>query len=69
MRHCRSAILFTVFYLLLSNTIFAQSSKLYELTSINFEGNDEFSDTELKSVIQSKENPFWYGDFSTLSLP
>ncbi|MCH9028537.1 MAG: BamA/TamA family outer membrane protein [Bacteroidetes bacterium] len=59
MKHFRSAILFTVFYLLLSITIFAQSSKLYELSSINFEGNNEFSDADLKSIIQSKESPFW----------
>ncbi len=73
MRHCRSAILFTVFYLLSSITIFAQSSKLYELSSINIEGNNEFSDTDLKSIIQSKESPFWlwrfFNSFTPLGSP
>ncbi|MCH7516076.1 MAG: hypothetical protein IIB08_02935, partial [Bacteroidetes bacterium] len=69
MKHFRSAILFTVFYLLLSITIFAQSSKLYELSSINFEGNNEFSDTDLKSIIQSKESPFWLWRFFNSFTP
>ena len=69
MRHCRSAILFTVFYLLSSINLFAQSSILYELSSINFEGNNEFSDTELKSVIQSKESPFWLWKFFNSFTP
>lgn len=38
---------------------YGQGEDLYELSSINFEGNDEFSDAELKEVIQSKETPFW----------
>jgi len=69
MRHCRSAILFTVFYLLSSITLFSQSSKLYELSSINFEDNNEFSDSELKFVIQSKESPFWLWKFFNSFTP
>lgn len=45
------------------NGLFAQQSELYELSSINFSGNDSFTDTELKSVIQNEENPFWLWRF------
>lgn len=42
----------------------------YELASISFEGNETFTDTELKAVIQSEENPFWLWRFlySTVSF-
>lgn len=42
---------------------FSQPENLLELNSINFVGNNEFSGTELKSVIQSKETPFWLWKF------
>ena len=48
---------------LLSRNIFAQPGELYELSSIDFSGNNEFSDSDLKNVIQSKENPFWLWKF------
>jgi outer membrane protein insertion porin family len=47
----------------LSSNILAQSGKLYELSSIDFVGNNEFSDSDLRNVIQSKENPFWLWRF------
>jgi outer membrane protein insertion porin family len=47
----------------LSSNIFAQSGELYELSSIDFIGNNEFSDSDLRNVIQSKENPFWLWKF------
>jgi outer membrane protein insertion porin family len=47
----------------LSSNIYAQPGELYELSSIEFIGNNEFSDSDLKSVIQSKENPFWLWKF------
>ncbi|RKY98935.1 MAG: hypothetical protein DRQ13_03050 [Ignavibacteriae bacterium] len=47
----------------LCSNIYAQPSELYELSSIEFIGNNEFSDSDLKSVIQSKENPFWLWKF------
>jgi outer membrane protein insertion porin family len=31
----------------------------YELTTINFDGNKEFSSSDLKHIILSKETPFW----------
>ncbi len=43
----------------LNSNIFAQPGELYELSSIDFIGNNEFSDSDLRNVIQSKENPFW----------
>jgi outer membrane protein insertion porin family len=47
----------------LSSNVYAQPGELYELTSIEFIGNNEFSDSDLKNVIQSKENPFWLWKF------
>lgn len=38
---------------------YAQETDSYELSSINFIGNESFDDDELKGVIQSEENPFW----------
>ena len=48
-----------VLVLALSFNHFAQESDQYELSSIHFEGNETFDDTELKAVIQSEENPMW----------
>jgi outer membrane protein insertion porin family len=47
----------------LSSKIFAQPGELHELSSIDFIGNNEFSDSDLRDVIQSKENPFWLWRF------
>lgn len=47
----------------LSITHLAQEFEDYELSSISFEGNETFTDAELKSVIQSEENPFWFWRF------
>ena len=54
-----AVIILMIFISPLSNNIFAQQGELYELSSIEFIGNNEFSDSDLKNVIQSKENPFW----------
>ncbi|HEY6626638.1 MAG TPA: POTRA domain-containing protein, partial [Ignavibacteriaceae bacterium] len=48
---------------LISASHFAQEDDRYELSSINFEGNETFDDAELKAVIQSQENPFWFWRF------
>ena len=58
----------TVFILMIvlsstSGNIFAQPGELYELLSIDFVGNNEFSGSDLRDVIQSKENPFWLWKF------
>jgi outer membrane protein insertion porin family len=46
-------------FLLCGKIIWPQSSIKYELTDIKFEGNKEFSSSELKQQILSKETPFW----------
>ena len=55
---------------LISSSHYAQEEDRYELSSINFEGNETFDDAELKAVIQSQENPFWFWRFlySTISF-
>lgn len=53
----------------LSSNIYAQPGELYELSSIEFIGNNEFSDSDLKNIIQSKENPFWLWKFFDSFLP
>jgi len=59
-----------VVFFMISSSHFAQEDDRYELSSINFEGNDTFDDAELKAVIQSQENPFWFWRFlySTISF-
>lgn len=47
----------------LFNTAFTQSTEQYELTSINFEGNSEFSSAELQTIIYSEESPGWFWQF------
>lgn len=47
----------------LSITHLAQKYEEFELSSISFEGNETFTDAELKAVIQSEENPFWFWRF------
>jgi outer membrane protein assembly factor BamA len=66
-------IFYCIFVLIIPATfvnLFAQQPELYELSSINFSGNESFNDTELKTVIQNEENPFWLWRFlySTLSF-
>ena len=43
--------------------LFAQQQENIELSSINFEGNEEFSESGLESVLQSKETPWWFWKF------
>ena len=65
---------FLVFNLLLifclSAFHLAQEKDKYVLSSIEFEGNESFPDDELKSIIQSEENPFWLWRFfyNTISI-
>jgi len=51
-----------IVFLLLSNLAFIWAQK-YELKSINFEGNYEFSASRLREVILSKESPMWFWKF------
>ena len=69
------AVIFLFFLICFwGNTSYAQSSfNDIELTEINFKGNKEFSASDLKSIIQSKESPFWlwkfFNSFSFLGSP
>ncbi len=53
----------SIFLLLFSLSISAQSGKKVELTRINFIGNDAISSSELSQVILSKESPNWFSQF------
>jgi len=52
-----------IFIILFSATIIAQSDEKFELKSILFEGNNNISSDELKSIIFSKESPGWFSQF------
>ena len=58
----RGIVFITTFILVCNFQIHSQEKKI-ELTSINFSGNEWFSDFDLQSVIQSKENPWWFYRF------
>ena len=58
-----------VFILTISVSHFAQENDSYELSSISFVGNETFTDSELKYVIQSEENPFWLWRYMYNTLP
>ena len=48
-----------VFIFLFAVGVLAQSNKKYELTEINYEGNSNFSSSDLREIIFSKESPSW----------
>jgi len=58
-----------IFYIILSLFIFfsininAQKAEKYELKSIDFEGNQKYSSSELNYVIYSQESPGWFWKF------
>lgn len=55
---------YTITFIFCLNAVhLAQDSESYELSSISFVGNETFTDSELKAVIQSEENPFWFWRF------
>jgi outer membrane protein insertion porin family len=45
------------------NFLQAQSYRDFELKSIGFEGNGSFSESQLKSILASKETPWWFWKF------
>lgn len=59
---CRLLILFLLF----SKIVFSQQ---YELNSIDFVGNREFSTSTLKSIILSEESPWWFYKFLNSFTP
>lgn len=62
--------LFLIISLLsLSGFSYSQSYYDYELSSIQFEGNNSYSESELKLIIESKESPFWFWTFLNSFTP
>jgi len=57
------SICFFIASLGFQSVLFAQQQEDFELSSINFEGNEEFSDSDLESFLQSKETPWWFWKF------
>lgn len=55
--------LLILFLCCINLTALPQQTQEYELSSISFSGNNSFSDSELKTVLQSKENPWWFWRF------
>jgi outer membrane protein insertion porin family len=54
-------ILFLLF--IVSQFCFSQESEKYELTKIDFTGNNYFSSSKLRDLISSKESPGWFWKF------
>jgi outer membrane protein insertion porin family len=55
-----------IFLLFLSAKVFTQQ---YELESIEFEGNQQFSSSALQSVLLSEETPWWFYKFLNSFTP
>lgn len=53
--------IFIVFFFFIS--IYAQADKQFELTEIEFTGNDEIASDELRQIIISQESPGWFSQF------
>jgi len=66
----RLLLYIAILLLTISANYYAQEQDEIELSSINFIGNETFSDDDLKAVIQSEENPMWLWRFfySTISF-
>lgn len=54
-------ILFLI--LIFTSSLLAQEDERIELSSITFLGNENFSDADLRDIIQSEENPMWLWRF------
>lgn len=59
----KNFILIPVFIFLINFISFSQTGGAYELNSIDFEGNDQFSSSTLSYVIYSEESPGWFWQF------
>jgi outer membrane protein assembly factor BamA len=46
-----------------SNSGFSQSYRDFELDQIKFDGNNSFSEGDLRSILASKESPMWFWKF------
>ncbi len=54
---------------ILNGSSLAQSYYDYELSSINFTGNNSFSKSQLLAIIESKESPMWFWVFLNSFTP
>ncbi|MEJ2616783.1 MAG: BamA/TamA family outer membrane protein [Ignavibacteriaceae bacterium] len=52
-----------IIILVISANSYPQTNEKYQLRSINFEGNNEYSSSTLSSVIYSEESPGWFWQF------
>ncbi|MGA9292252.1 MAG: BamA/TamA family outer membrane protein [Ignavibacteriaceae bacterium] len=52
-----------IIILVISANCYPQTKEKYQLRSINFEGNNEYSSSTLSSVIYSEESPGWFWQF------
>lgn len=52
-----------ILFLVFSLTSYAQSYRDFELARIKFQGNDSFAESQLKSILASKETPWWFWKF------
>jgi outer membrane protein insertion porin family len=59
----------TLFFMLFFVPIFPQEIVQYELESIEFEGNKEFSSSDLETAILSEESPGWFYKFLNSFTP
>ncbi len=61
--HLIKSVLILLFFVFIQENYFAQSLREYELQTISFEGNNSFSESQLKSILASKETPWWFWKF------
>ncbi len=59
----RKFILVILLLIIFSDSGFAQSYRDFELKKIQFEGNQSFSEGDLKFILASKETPWWFWKF------
>jgi len=52
-----------IIILVISANCYPQTNEKYQLSSINFEGNNEYSSSTLSSVIYSEVSPGWFWQF------
>lgn len=52
-----------LFSLIFAQGAFSQSLRDFELKNIRFNGNDTFSDSDLKLILASQETPWWFWKF------
>ena len=64
----KSIFLILTIILIINFPIHSQEEK-FELNAINFKGNEWFSGSDLESVVQSKENPWWFYRFLNSFTP